>query len=690
MQHQLDDRRPAYQSISVDHHPEDDDHEAAGHHHHHTLSQNKQRLSTASCVAIAVLIFVTCDWARLRFLTTSDNQSSSSSVEQENSEFTNNIANTDDNGGLIGSHISTKTTLNDANLPPLPTGVNLASWLSLEDWFFVGTNGAVEVASPDDAVAASCLPPLHLDTSTGPRWNSETDLLSGLADHYQKQIDAEEVSSEGRSTLGGYPNDKLQSLGGYGKAIKAIHAFRSSYYDIERELSTMNELGIKYVRVPVSWCWTDYDPSLLITKNTTSEEDDGDDDSWIYMDDEEVKEKFTCKDPFYENVYWPAISRNFVTRFLRACAKYNIGATLDIHTYPGGTSIGTFSGVWPKYSKFWTEGDVPADYGDEPDIGRTLLKEFIVWLESLATDDPVAFKGLRALSPMNEPAHLAGLYNGKEPIRTDRETFLPPLPPNIAKEYLSQLNQGLESKPHLTQVPDGNHLRVFLWLHDAIDTFRQSKLPSLGKELHVNVHESVLPADVLPKEEVKSDYGLNTAPMHVFGAWWRASTTVDERSKWAVLDIHHYMAWGPQCSGAVEGSPTGRYACSDEVTKAQVLGNCSTWASVYRSTLEDECGEGLRLASAEFSGSTHHSVRHACNDLSTLTMMFESQVNEAKSADVELFYWAYKMPYGGAFRNAWSLKHLMYLMGVLSKPDEESFHCGDHIPPVGEPKDGSI
>jgi len=565
---------------------------------------------------------------------------------------------------------------------------NLASWLSLEDWLFVGDNGAVEVASPDDATAAACLPPLHLDESSGPRWNSETDLLSGLAEHYRKQMEDEDSISG--STLGGYPNDKTQSLGGWGKAIKAIHAFRSSYYDIEQELQTMNELGIKYVRVPVSWCWTDYDPSSLITKDE-SREGESDDDSWIYMSDEEVKEKFTCKDPFHDDVYWPAIPRNFMIRFLRACAKYNIGATIDIHTYPGGTSIGTFSGVWPRYSKFWTEGDVPAtDNNKKPDVGRKLLKEFIQWLESLETDDPMAFKGFRALSPMNEPAHLAGLYNGEDPIRTDRETFLPPLPKEMAQQYLSDLNKGLDKQPKLTQVPDGNHLRVFLWLSDAIDAFRQSKLPQLGKELTINVHESVFPADVLPKEDVKSDYGLNTASMQVFGAWWRASTTSDERSKWAVLDIHHYMAWGPQCSGAVKGSPTGRYACSDKETKAQVLSKCATWASVYRSTLEDECGKGLRLASAEFSSSTHHSVRHACNDLSTLETMFESQVNEARDADVELFYWAYKMPYGGAFRSAWSLKHLLYLMGVLSQPDEEIFHCGDHTPPLGEPKDGSI
>ena len=362
----------------------------------------------------------------------------------------------------------------------------------------------------------------------------------------------------------------------------------------------------------------------------------------------------------------------------------------DIHTYPGGTSIGTFSGVWPRYSRFWTHGDLPAtDVDRRPDVGRTLLKDFIGWMESLEVEDPEAFRGLRAISPMNEPAHLAGLYNGERPVRTDRETFLPPLPPDMARKYLAELNEGLESHPQLTRVSDGNHLRVFLWLRDAVDAFRHSKLPSLGKELHVNVHESIFPADVLPEEEGAPDYGLGTAAMRLFGAWWRATATAEERSKWAVLDLHHYMAWGGACSGAVEGFPAGRYACSDEEAKARVIEQCSTWSQVYRSALEGECGEGLRLASAEFSASTHHSVRHACNDPPTLKMMLESQVDVARDADVELFWWSYRMPYGGAFRGAWSLKHLLHLMGVLPRPDEEIFHCGDHVPPPGEPRDGT-
>lgn len=172
------------------------------------------------------------------------------------------------------------------------------------------------------------------------------------------------------------------------------------------------------------------------------------------------------------------------------------------------------------------------------------MKDFISWLESLATTDPEAFRGFRALSPMNEPAHLAGLYNGIEPIRTDRETFLPPLPEDKANEYLSQLNDGLDSQPDLTQVPNGNHLRVLLWLRDAVDAFRESKLPSLGKELHVNVHESLFPNEILPDRNEKYDYALDPGSLKVFGSWWRSTTSQAERTSWAILDIHHYHAWG--------------------------------------------------------------------------------------------------------------------------------------------------
>jgi hypothetical protein len=286
---------------------------------------------------------------------------------------------------------------------------------------------------------------------------------------------------------------------------------------------------------------------------------------------------------------------------------------------------------------------------------------------------------------MNEPAHLAGLFNGPNPKITNRKTFLPPLPPKVASNYLLELNADILQQTNttvLTEVPDGAHLRVLLWLRDAVHVFRSSNLTAHGKELHVNLHESIFDESVAGTDYYKQ--------AQIFGAWWRATTTPTERKTWAVFDGHHYQAWGGECQGSIEGPPTSSYACSDSVTRDIVFAKCAEWPFQYRAAMEGECGIGLRLASAEFSASTHHSVRHACNDVTTLRMMLETQIKMAKLANVELFFWAYKMPYGGAFRYAWSLKHLLYLLGVLPKPDEELFHCGDHIQPPGEPKDSSI
>ena len=98
-----------------------------------------------------------------------------------------------------------------------------------------------------------------------------------------------------------------ESLGPYGKAITTIHAFRSNYLDFDSDLSAMATLGIKYVRVPVSWCWTDFDPEGMITEIKIKGGDSDDENfALIYMSDEEVKEKLTCEDPFYSDVRWPA------------------------------------------------------------------------------------------------------------------------------------------------------------------------------------------------------------------------------------------------------------------------------------------------------------------------------------------------------------------------------------------------
>ncbi len=381
----------AYHSISVDgdhdaNHPNIHNHHVA----HNCPSRNTQNRwgVTYYLAFFAVLVLATIATGRGWIHNQIHHHNQIDHPQRQGNDIDASIATSDDSSPFQ----PLSEVVNNENIDKrllLPTGVNLGSWFSLEDWFFVGQNGAVEVATPDNDTAAACLPPLHLDASTGPRWNSETDLLVGLVEHYRTTATATTAADA----------TTAKEIGPWGKAIKTFHAFRTSFYDIDVELRNMKDLGIQYVRVPLSWCWTDCDPLSIVIKNET---EGAPKDSAIYMTDEEVRERFTCPDPFYDNVYWPAIPRSYIIQFLRACAKYGLGATLDMHTYPGGTSIGTFSGVWPKYPRFWTYGDVPAmeNYGkkDNRDIGRSLLKDFIVWVESLADEDPLAFKGYDILS----------------------------------------------------------------------------------------------------------------------------------------------------------------------------------------------------------------------------------------------------------------------------------------------------
>jgi hypothetical protein len=101
---------------------------------------------------------------------------------------------------------------------------------------------------------------------------------------------------------------------------------------------------------------------------------------------------------------------------------------------------------------------------------------------------------------------------------------------------------------------------------------------------------------------------------------------------------------------------------------------------MYRDAADEQLGSkpAARLASAEFSSSTHHSVRHSCLDITTLELTYRSQVDAANDAGIELFWWGWKMPHGGTFRRAWSFKHFFHLLAVdgFSDPDVSEVPCG--------------
>eukprot|EP00957_Ditylum_brightwellii_P004516 343146-Ditylum_brightwellii.AAC.1 len=255
----------------------------------------------------------------------------------------------------------------------------------------------------------------------------------------------------------------------------------------------------------------------------------------------------------------------------------------------------------------------------------------------------------------------------------------------MADSYLAELNdscnQEAEGGYKCTKIPNGNHLRVLLWLRDAAETFRSSSLPSLGKELHMNIIESIFSSSDFSEKYTNPE----KEKMHTIASWWRSATTPEERSTWAILDVHHYHAWDEDCQGTSDGPPVGNYTCNDESAKTATLRRCASWASIYRDAVDEECGPGAKLESAEFSSSTHHLVQRACNDIGTLRQTYQLQTEAARDANVGLFYWSFKMPFGGAFRNAWSFKHLMYLLGVLPHPDESNYDC-NHVAANGEPK----
>ena len=507
-----------------------------------------------------------------------------------------------------------------------PHGVNLASWLSLEDYFFVGRTGAVEVATDWGHTAARCFPPLYTgDDKHALNWQSETDLFQTLADRYSVR-----------------------------EAILAFHAYRHSFIDLHNDLERIAEQGIQSVRVSVSWCWTDFDPS---------QDADLKKDNAPYVSNGTLWERYSCLDPYFarENVSvrWPAVPKVFLVNLLRACRQHGLRAILDIHTYMGGTSIGTFSGVWPRTSLFW-KYDQPER--PDKDEGRQILRGIFDWIESLAETDPEALAGLGGITPMNEPGHLSGIF-GPGSWNPHNASFLPSLPDTLGETYRSDVLQNT--------IPDGPHLRVLKWQSDAVEAFRQTSLPKHNIDLVVNVHESILVRALTPHDENDAG-GRHPEATKLVATWWKQVTTSTERSQWAVLDMHHYHAWEPQCQGTVTGHD-GSYTCGDVEAATAVLQECSSWAFTFRNALEEPTA---RLSSGEFSASTHHSVLESCIDPTTLGLSYTEQMKAAAVANVDLYFWTWKMPHGGAFRPAWSWQHLMHVLHGDMPADESVIPCG--------------
>ena len=51
---------------------------------------------------------------------------------------------------------------------------------------------------------------------------------------------------------------------------------------------------------------------------------------------------------------WICTPISAVEQILETAADFGIEVLLDVHAFPGGSSAGTFNGVWPLNPRFWS------------------------------------------------------------------------------------------------------------------------------------------------------------------------------------------------------------------------------------------------------------------------------------------------------------------------------------------------
>jgi len=247
----------------------------------------------------------------------------------------------------LGSSLNEQTSREVANLNAFTgssfehaTGVALNGWLQLEDWFFA--NGETTIV--DSAIGASqgvVLPPMFSSAEAlGFKWSSEGELTANLAERFGEE-----------------------------EAVQAISAHRVDFLT-NADLEKIKVLGFQTLRVPITWAafqGTEENPTRLVP------------------------------DPVYDDRALVSLDKEEFTNVLRTVHRAT-GSTvlIDMHNMPGGSSAGTYNGVFPHKPVFWDDEKVQL-------IGLHSVRKMLEWYDELAESDKDFVDGFTLL---NEPAHL--------------------------------------------------------------------------------------------------------------------------------------------------------------------------------------------------------------------------------------------------------------------------------------------
>lgn len=371
--------------------------------------------------------------------------------------------------------------------------------------------------------------------------------------------------------------------------------------NLDQNFLLLHNLGVTKVRLPVTWALIYPNQTYTLT---------GAAGSVVVPASTQTQ---LINDPFFAGEKWAGIPVEEIAIILRAAARYHIKVLIDIHAYPGGSGEGTYNGIWPNSPLFWNGGTVQYRQNF-----NTIVANLIQWTESLYQTDPAAARGLWGISPMNEPAHLLGI---------PAATCDPSAPWFAAITYQDVLDT----------------------LALSVTSFRNSSLPAHGAKLDMNIIETMFPISMTA-----------AAQYNTIGAWWMSITSALERSAWAVLDIHHYAAWDPNCNQCINESVS-----NGSITQAGFvkIAACTNWYLQLRNALNLE--EKAQLNVSEFSAGTNQYTQNSCssgvgpnvplNHQAYRDAYFKDQLINAKRAGLTMFFWSWVFPYNMNFQSEWSL-----------------------------------
>ncbi|CAE7596467.1 unnamed protein product [Symbiodinium natans] len=518
-----------------------------------------------------------------------------------------------------------------------PDGVNVGGWFCLEDWFYSQSRGHQAG---------------HLVATRNPEYNKATSSLDvgcfvGHVGTLFPQLSQEELGTLGRQHFG-CESDLVNLLLGSGyeeeRILSLFWQHRSSYVT-PLDFAQIRAFGIRKVRLPITWCIS-YDTSYVIkgrafdggSKETAIKPGDG-----IVEDPFENDPAFDPKGLKRPSDKWICIPIHALEQILETAADFGIEVLLDLHAFPGGSSAGTFNGVWPLNPRFWT--------AHSKENFKTIVGRLLDWMDALSRSNRKAFAGLYGLSPMNEPAHLRGLF--------DPQGAACPIP------YKEASNQP-DSQNWAANVSTAEILAT---LALGVDEFRKRPSLRIGKKmLLMNVIETAF-AGAFRAEDVgafaasqKGETGSVTASI---GAWWRGITTLEERKSWAVLDIHNYIAWDPR---AKEFQDIG--------TLEQQQGLLEQMSLPFFRQLRErvQMPEPQLLACSEYSASTNQDtflsttsgvgkrpfrLPAAITWLQLRDAFLRFQNKAAREERIQMWFWTYHIRKNLNYQGEWSLLHAL-------------------------------